>query len=151
MVRGEKLSAEQKQHVIAYWDLCLKWSRALSQPPATLFSLLSMLSCYLSTADGLERGLLETVAPFVYVGHNIHEFVSELRRLVETSPDGVNAVVRKMIEKRIPDYDYKDQLKTLLHTLVEKGKRQDVISYTERLRMLPGMQEIFDSLTRVKG
>jgi len=99
----------------------------------------------------LERELLETVAPFVYVGHNIHEFVSELRRLVETSPDGVNAVVRKMIEKRIPDYDYKDQLKTLLHTLVEKGKRQDVISYTERLRMLPGMQEIFDSLTRVKG
>jgi len=53
-------------------------------------------------------------------------------------------------QKRIPDYDYKDQLKTLLHTLVEKGKRQDVISYTERLRMLPGMQEIFDSLTRAK-
>jgi len=33
---------------------------------------------------------------------------------------------------------------------VEKGKRQDVISYTERLRMLPGMQEIFDSLTQAK-
>ena len=63
---------------------------------------------------------------------------------------GFYAVVRKMIEKRIPDYDYKDQLKTNLLTLVEKGKRQDVISYTERLRLLPGMQETFDSLTREK-
>jgi hypothetical protein len=63
---------------------------------------------------------------------------------------GVNAVVRKMIEKRIPEYDYKYQLKKLLLTLVERGKRQDVISYTERLRLLPGMQEIFDSLTREK-
>ncbi|HET6180257.1 MAG TPA: hypothetical protein VFE61_25270 [Candidatus Sulfotelmatobacter sp.] len=55
-----------------------------------------------------------------------------------------------MIEKRIPEYDYKYQLKKLLLTLVERGKRQDVISYTERLRLLPGMQEIFDSLTREK-
>jgi hypothetical protein len=110
-----------------------------------------MLSCYLSSADGSERELLETVAPFVYVGHSTYEFVSELQRLVEPSPDGVSAIVRRMIEKRIPDYDYKDQLNKLLRTLAEKGKRQDVISYTERMRMLPGMQEIFDSLTRVKG
>jgi hypothetical protein len=86
--------------------------------------------------------------PWPLSRHNIYEFISELQRLVETSPDGVNVVVRKMIEKRIPDYDYKDQLKKLLLTLVEKGKRQDVISYTERLRRLAGMQEIFDSLTR---
>jgi uncharacterized membrane-anchored protein YjiN (DUF445 family) len=110
-----------------------------------------MSSCYLSRVEGPERELLEAVAPFVYVGHTVYEFVSELVRLVETSPDGVNAVVRKMIEKRIPDYDYKDQLKKLLRILVEKGKRQDVISYTERLRVLPGMQEIFDGLTREKS
>jgi hypothetical protein len=151
MVRGEKLSTEQKQRVIHYWDRCVKWSRGLPQPPETLFSLLSMSSCYLSRVEGPERELLEAVAPFVYVGHTVYEFVSELVRLVETSPDGVNAVVRKMIEKRIPDYDYKDQLKKLLRILVEKGKRQDVISYTERLRLLPGMQEIFDGLTREKS
>lgn len=151
MVRGEKLSAEQKQRVIQYWERCVLWSRGLPQPPATLLSLLSMLSCYLNSVEGSERELLETVAPFVYVGHNIYEFIGELQRLVETSPDGVNAVVGKMIEKRIPDYDYKDELKKLLHLLVAKGKRQDVISYTERMRLLPGMQEIFDSLTRAKA
>lgn len=149
-VRGEKLSAEQKQRVVQYWERCVQWSRGLPQPPATLFSLLSMLSCYLNSVEGLERELLETVAPFVYVGHNLYEFVCELQRLVETSPDGVSAVLGKMIEKRIPDYDYKDELKKLLHILVAKGKRQDVISYTERMRLLPGMQEIFDSLTRAK-
>lgn len=101
-----------------------------------------------SSVQGSERERLETVAPFVYAGHNIYEFVCDLQRLVEASPDGVSAVVGKMIEKRIPDYDYPDALKKLLHTLVEKGKRHDVISYTERMRLLPGMQEIFDSLTR---
>ena len=148
MVRGEKLSDEQQRRIIQYWDRCLKWSQTLPQPPAALLAQLSMLSCYLNKVEGLEEELLEAVAPFVFVGHNIYEFISELQRLVETSPDGVNVVVRKMIEKRIPDYDYKDQLKKLLLTLVEKGKRQDVISYTERLRRLAGMQEIFDSLTR---
>ena len=150
MVRGEKLSDEQQERVIQYWDRCLKWSQGLPQPPAALLGQLSMLCCYLNKVEGREKQLLEAVAPFVYVSHNIYEFISELQRLVDTSPDGVNAVVRKMIEKRIPDYDYKDQLKKLLLTLVEKGKRQDVISYTERLRLLPGMQETFDSLTREK-
>jgi hypothetical protein len=150
MVRGEKLSEEQQQRVIQYWDRCVKWSQGLPQPPAALFGQLTMLTCYLNRVEGPEKELLEAVAPYVYVGHNIYEFITELHRLVETSPDGVNAIVRKMIEKRIPDYDYKDELKKLLHTLVEKGKRQDVIAYTERLRMLPGMQEIFDNLTREK-
>jgi hypothetical protein len=93
----------------------------------------------LNKVEGREKQLLEAVAPFVYVGHNM-----------DINPEGGQRVVRKMIEKRIPEYDYKYQLKKLLLTLVERGKRQDVISYTERLRLLPGMQEIFDSLTREK-
>jgi hypothetical protein len=107
-----------------------------------------MLTCFLSTADGPERELLEAVAPYVHVGHNAYEFVDELVRLVEASPDGVSVVLSKMIQARVPDFDYKDQLKSLLGALAEKGKKQDVISHAERLRSLPGMQELFNRLTR---
>src|ERR1035441_6178595 len=39
------------------------WSQGLPKPPAKLLSALSTLSCYVSTADGRERELLEAVAP----------------------------------------------------------------------------------------
>ncbi|HWX54836.1 MAG TPA: hypothetical protein VN176_09630 [Verrucomicrobiae bacterium] len=148
MVRGEGVSEEQKVRVIQYWNRCIAWSRSLSEPPIRLLSSLSLLSCFLTTADGRERELLEAVAPYVYVGHHAYEFVDELVRLVEASPDGVSAVLGRMIQARVPDFDFKDQLKTLLLALAEKGKKQDVISHAERLRSLPGMQELFDRLTR---
>jgi hypothetical protein len=148
MVRGETLSSEQKERVIRYWERCIAWSQRLPEAPIKLLSSLSLLSCFLTTADGRERELLEAVAPYVHVGHSAYEFIDQLVRLVEVSPDGVSSVLGRMILARVPDFDYKDQLKTLLRTLADKGKKQDVISYTERLRSLPGMQELFDHLTR---
>ena len=148
MVRGQPISTEQKQLVIDYWDRCLAWSQRLSEPPAELFSSLSTLSCYLATADGKERELLEAVAPYVQVDRNVYGFVEELVRLVDVSPDGVSSVLARVIKSRVPDFDYKDQLMELLRALAAKGKKQDVISYAERLRNLPGMQELFDGLTR---
>ncbi len=147
MVRGETLSKEQRDRVFQYWNRCIEWSGHLSEPPMQLFSSLSLLSCYLTTADGRERELLEAVAPYVQIGHNAYEFVDQLVRLVETSPEGVSAVLSKMIKARVPDFDYNDQLKALLHALADKGKKQDVISHAERLRSLPGMQELFDGLS----
>jgi hypothetical protein len=35
-------------------------------------------------------------------------------------------------------------LKTLLERLVERGKKQDVIAYAEKLRGLKGIPELFD-------
>ena len=147
MMRGETLSAEQKERVIQYWERCIAWSRRLPEPPVKLLSSLSLLSCFSTTADGREGELLKAVGPYVYVGHNAYEFVDELVRLVEASPDGVSAVLSRVIEARVPDFDYKDQLKTLLRTLADKGKKQDAILYAERLRSLPGMQELYNELT----
>jgi hypothetical protein len=146
MVRGQTLSAEQRRRVIEYWERCMVWSQKFSEPPIKLLSSLSLLSCYLTAADGRERELLEAVAPFVYVGHNVYEFISELVRLATVSPDGASSALGRMLKTRIPDFDYKDQLKKLLGTLLEKGKRQDVISHAERLRTLPGIQELFNGL-----
>ncbi|HXY13679.1 MAG TPA: hypothetical protein VEI26_04170 [Terriglobales bacterium] len=106
-----------------------------------------MLICYLTNVDDSARELLEAVAPYVYVGRTEYTFIGELLRLAETSPDGVSAVLGKMIANRAPDFDYKDQLKALLRKLADKGKRQDVLSYAETLRGIAGMQELFDELT----
>ncbi len=84
----------------------------------------------------------------MHVGHNAYNFVDELVRLVEKSPEGVGVVLGKMIDTHVPDFDYKDQLKLLLRTLAQKGKRKEAISYAERLRRLSGVQELYDNLTR---
>jgi hypothetical protein len=148
MMRGQTLSEEQTERIIQYWERCIVSSQQLSQPPTKLLSSLGLLTCFLKTADGRERNLLLTVAPHVRVGHNAYEFIGELVRLVEVSPDGVSEVVGKMIKEWVLDFDYKDQLKELLRALAAKGKKGDVILHAERLRSLPGMQELFDSLTR---
>lgn len=148
MVRGQTLSDEQKGRIIQYWIRCVARAERFPETPIGLLSSLSMLTCYLSTADGQDRELLEAVAPYVHVGHYSYEFIEQLVRLAEASPDGISAVLSKMIEGGVPEFDYKDQLKTLLRVLADKGKKQEVVLHAERLRSLPGMQEIFDGLTR---
>jgi hypothetical protein len=146
-VRGGQLSTTQENLVREYWERCLAWSRGLAKPPVKLLSTLSMLSSYLTTADGKEREMLEAVAPYVHHGYNASSFFGELLRLVEVSPEGVTAVLGKVIEAHVPYFDFEDRLKSLLFRLAEKGKKQDVILYAERLRSL-GMQDLFDHLTR---
>jgi hypothetical protein len=140
----DSISDEQKERVIEYWDRCVVWSQTLAKPPAQLFSALSTLSCYLMTADGRDRELLEAVAPYIHDGYNADSFFHELLRLVDVSPDGVSSVLGKAIELQIPSFDFENRLKSLLLRLAEKGK--DVILFVERLRTL-GMQDVFDRLT----
>lgn len=149
-VRGTSVTEDQRELVRAYWSKCIGWSKRSPTPPKDLLSTLSRLSCFLLTADGEDRDLLEGVAPYVYVQHSVYEFVDDLARLVEISPDGVSAVLRKMTELRIPDFDYQDQIRNLLESLVVKGKRDEVVFHAERMRTLPGMQEIFDRVTRAQ-
>ena len=148
MMRSGSLTAENRERVGRYWRRCIEWNRRSPEKSPKLLSSLSMLSCFLASADGPERELLEGVAPYVHLGYNAYEFVNELVRLVEDSPDGVSVVLGKMIQTHVPDFDYLDQLKILLEALLKKGRRQDVISHAERLRSLAGMQEIFDRVTR---
>jgi hypothetical protein len=103
-----------------------------------------MLSCYAATADERDLKLLEAVAPYVHEGYFTEGFFADLLRLADVSPDGVSRVLGKVIDGGVPAFDFEDRLKSLLLRLVDKGKRQDVILYADRLRM----QDLFDSLTR---
>ena len=76
----------------------------------------------------------------MWSGHSKRKYRVE-RRFV--SPDGVSAVLGKVLEAHASFYDYKDRLRNLLERLVEKDKKQDVISYAERLRGLKGIPELF--------
>jgi hypothetical protein len=145
-IRRGDLPEEQRKRVVKFWERCIGWSREVGVSPEKLLSTLATLTPFLNSADGYERELLEAVAPHVHIGYNAHEFVEDLSRLVDVSPDGVNAVLDKVIAARVPDYDYQDRLKSLLERLVEKGKRDDVILYAERLRNLSGIQEFYERL-----
>jgi len=149
-IRGTPVTEDQRELVRAYWSKCIGWAQGSPKPPKELLSSLSRIACFLLTADGGDRNLLEAVAPYVYVQHSEYEFVDELVRLVEVSPEGVSSVLRKMTESRIPMFDYQDQIRNLLETLITKGKREEVLFHAERMRMLPGMQEIFDRVTRAQ-
>ena len=113
---------------------------------AYLLSTLATLTPFLRSADGKERELLEAVAPHVHIGYNAHEFVEDQSQFVDVSPDGVNIVIDTVIAARVPDYDHQDRLQWLLGRLAEHGKREDVIRYADRLRHLPGVQELYHRL-----
>jgi hypothetical protein len=143
-VRGDHLPDEQRQRIVDFWERCVRWTKEGASKPEEVLSTLATLASFLTSADGKERGLLEAVAPHVHVGYNAHEFVEDLGRLVDVSPDGVNEVLDKVIAARVPDFDYEDRLKSLLERLKEKGKREAVIKYAERLRNLPGVQGLYE-------
>jgi len=147
-IRGEKLSDDQIERIVSFWVRCISWSEEIDLVPDKLLSKLSVLTCYLkSISPRLER-LLFAVAPYVHVNYNADNFIKELGRLVENSPDEVSAVLGKVLETYTPSYDFEDKLKNLLIKLMEKGKRADVILYAERLRNLPGMPEFYAQAIR---
>jgi hypothetical protein len=147
-IKGGELSSAQRQQIIEFFERCVSWGQSLPRLPEKLCAALATLAGYLSTADGKERVLLEAVAPFVHVEHGVHEFIEELQRLVEVSPQGVSAVLGRLLSAQVPSYDYEDRLKALIARLAESGLKPDAISHAERARALPGMQKLFDRLTR---
>lgn len=146
-VREKEMEEAHVARVVAYWDRCVEWAKTLPEPPAKLLSSLSTLTAYMATAAGKNRGLLLAVAPHVHVHHNAYEFLEQLNRLVETSPAEVNAVLGRFIETHEPFYDYEDRMQTLIGRLAELDFRSDALKYCERLRVLPGIADLFFKLT----
>jgi len=145
-VRGERLSTEQVAKIIAFWDRCIAWAQSQPNPPAKLLSSLATLAWSLRDAEGRNRELLLAVAPHVTIGHTSHEFLKELVRLVEVSPDEISEVLGKLIETYEPAYDYEGVVKTLVARLAELGQRPAALAYCGRLRSVNGMRELFEEL-----
>jgi hypothetical protein len=150
MFRGRELTAEQRNRILQFWSRSIEWTRQCREIPTELLEALALMASFLETADGEQRSLLESVAPYVLSSHNTYEFTADLLRLAKTSPDGVSSVFGIMIEKRIPDFDYEDRLKNLIRALAQNGKKGDALRYADRLTTLPGMQELFDELRQSK-
>jgi hypothetical protein len=149
-VRGQEITEDQKKKIVLFWDYCVGWVATLQQVPEELLSSLSRLSCYIESVGETQAKLLLAVAPYVNVSHNADFFIEELDRLTESNPPAVSAVFKKVIEFHVPVYDYQDRLKSLLIKLNTNGRREDVLSYLERIRSnLPDLaSQLFKQLTR---
>ncbi len=146
-VRRQELAKEQIERIICFWEKCVVWTKTLPVLPKSLLSELSRLICYVTTLADREVSLLLAVAQHVKVGHNVDTFIEELDRLVEQNPAKVSFVLGKVLDAYEPDYDYKDRLKKLLIKLAQSGRRDDALLYADRIRKLPGIDQLFKQLT----
>ncbi|MBZ5556154.1 MAG: hypothetical protein LAO77_02645 [Acidobacteriia bacterium] len=146
-VRGEKLSNAQRAKILAYWAKCVEWAKAQKEPPAKLLSTLGNLAWAMDSADGENRELLLSVAPYMQLHHNVYELLEELNRLVSVSPQQVGDVLKALVDKDGPVYDYKDRLKALIVKLAEHGQKETALYCCNRLIGVPGMDELFKTIT----
>ncbi|MDP3244593.1 MAG: hypothetical protein Q8M83_02950, partial [bacterium] len=147
-VSNQDLSPAQVERILAFWNQCVVWSRAVAETPAKLLSKLGRLSCYIKVVEDRERDWLLAVAPYVHVGYNADDFIEELERLVDVSPANICAVLGKVLETFVPTFDFQDRLKSLLVKLSKLGQSEEAISYANQLRHLPGMAQLFSQLTK---
>jgi hypothetical protein len=114
MVRGEPLTAEQKERIFLFWDRCVIWGINLDPPPSSLLSQLSLLSCYLTEIDERALRCLVAIAPFTPVNHHADRLIEQLARLAGTNPGAAAHVLRVLLGAYQPSYDFEDRLKSSL-------------------------------------
>lgn len=148
MVRGEPLTAEQKERIFLFLGRCVTWGAAIDPPPANLLSQLSLLSCYLTAIDERALEWLIAIAPFTPVNYHADRFIEQLARLADTSPSETARVLRSLLQAYQPSYDFEDRLKKLIVQLATRAEsRSDAILSVERVRHLPGMVQLYGQLT----
>ena len=145
-IRGEVRGPKQVERIVAYWRYCVTWAEKQADRPTWLLSGLSVLTSFLTTAEG-NRDLLVAVAPHVPLHHETYEFIGELNRLVGESPDEVCDTVEEFIDTHEPFYDYEGRMRALIARLAELEHRQDAIRFCEKLRSMNGMETLFNELT----
>ncbi|MBM3341102.1 MAG: hypothetical protein FJY56_03170 [Betaproteobacteria bacterium] len=146
-VSNQDLSKSQVERILSFWARCVTWSRGAAEPPEKLLSKLGRLSCYIKTIGEHEREWLLAVAPYVHIGYDADDFIEELERLADISPENVSAVLGKVLDTFVPTFDFQDRLKSLLTKLAAHGRREEAIAYADRLRHLRGMEQLFGQLT----
>ena len=133
--------------ILSFLDKCISWGQCLSEVPVKLFSSLSRLSCYLDVVGKRESEWLVALAPYVGVDYNADNFIEELGRLVDLNPVVIEDALDKVLEKYTPHSGLEGKLKALLAKLVEHGGRLKVVSFTNKLRHIPEMRDLFLELT----
>ena len=147
-IRDQDLYEKQREKILLFWEKCVSWAKTIDPIPTRILSSLSLLSCYLEEAVGpRELSLLLAVAPHVSVDYNGSFFIEELDRFVEKSPLQVGEVLVCLLQTYWTSFDYEDKLKTLILKLAEHSEtRLHAIRSAERLRSLPGMLQVYETL-----
>lgn len=147
-VSNQKLEADQVEKILAFWGHSVKWAAKLEEPPASLLSALSSLSCYLSTIDERGHALLAAVAPFVAVDHNADRFLDALEKLAPDYPDAICDVFDRMLYTYKPNYDFQGRIKSILTTLSQHGStRARALEFANQLSdYMPKMLQLYREL-----
>lgn len=147
-VQDKELAEKQIELIVNFWDWCVKWSEKLSSPPGKLYSSLSKLSCFLDIIGQKSLPLMLTVAPFVGINHNADNFIEELNRLATSYPEQVCQILGEVLHNYKPSYDYQDRLRDLLGKLAKAGFRVEVIKYSNSVRYLKSIEQLYNELTQ---
>jgi hypothetical protein len=146
-VRGDKLTDQQIERVLAFWTKCIAWANTQEPVPRILLSRLGRLVDYLTTLDARARELLLAVVPYVNTDYSMDHMVEELARLVDGNPRVAAEILERMIDAHPPNYDLDDHLKGLIRTLASKGLRAEALRCVEKLRKtLPDIRDLYKEL-----
>jgi hypothetical protein len=148
-VRRDELSEKQTALILDFWAWCVEWSEKLSSPPDKLYSSLSKLCCFIDEINQKSLALILAVAPYVSVNYNAHQFIEELNRLATKHPKQVCQILDEVLCNYRPTYDYQDQLRDLLAKLAKAGFRVEVIGYSNSVRHLKGIAQLYNELTQM--
>lgn len=151
-VRGEELKPEQNERVLGFWEATLQWHTAQGIVDENILSSLSQLAPYLSVLDDRAQTLLLSVIGYVYVDHSDHQMIEELARLEDSNPAGTVELLNRMFEANTPNYDFDNNLQSLLKKLYENGFQSEVLRIIEKLqKTLPDMLSFYKELRDAKA
>lgn len=146
-IRGEKLTPEQNERVMAFWAKSLEWAQAQPEVHGNLLAGLGGLAPYVTALDERAEGLLLGVVPHVHSDYSRGQLIEELARLVDTNPGSTIKLLERMFDTSTPHYDMDNKLRELLHKLAGMGYRTEVLRCIEKLRKtLPGMLDFYKEI-----
>jgi len=150
-VKDDRLSDEQVERILKFWEKCISWCYTLETIPNKLLSSLSRLVCHVNSVNQRELELLLAVAPHVHVNYNDTIFYEELDRLVGANVDQVSTVLKASLDAYAPSIDFEDRLKSIVGKVAASGNQEEAMILADRLKRVPGMIQLFRDLQRGQG
>jgi hypothetical protein len=153
--QGEKLAPEKIELILGFWaEVDRMLVRAKLDAPAVR-STLSQLAVFIDAINDRERDLLLGVAPFVQTHYNAIQFIEQLDRLAEKSPETIAQALLLVLKSETPIYDTGTLISDLILKLAQLGQRpaafdivailpkteRKVLELVEMLNQLPPVQE----------
>ncbi|MFC1772618.1 hypothetical protein ACFL3A_04600 [Pseudomonadota bacterium] len=145
-ISNQDVADEQIERIMAFWTRCVEWAAAQTPAPEALLAKLSLLSCYLNEISDDNLQLMLACVPYVNNTNYSWELTKTLESLATESPANVVQVLDKYLENYRPNYDYQELLNSLIRKLAQGGQRLAALRFTEDLRQLRGMDELYREL-----